>query len=667
MKKTTLYSFLISCIQLSATERPALTFNPKCLMQYPATNAVPESTPHPLFLRQLGFNDKHVETILEQLDGTPKRHADVLVMICAQRAKTMTLEQTADFVAGLRNVSYEKADILLKNSNIFLYFLPKNRINLLHFAKSVDENVLIEMCRLMFKVGVEFREPDPSCEIQFALYLNLANLYHQTYGLYNSELLDLFKFIEAENATYLNDWIEKLADDYGPQNTRLAIYKVLLRTMRLDSSQPIEVTDDNVQIFKQALTAEHELFGRRSFILSSIAFNNFIVATEVFKFLRTISRTPRELTGFDQVLKYFCTLDQEYLTPFKDVVTISGVRNQLDVFLLILYCLGKERWSEFETFLRGYTNYFQYVPLDSLHRVLLNRLRDGENISAEFLENQLRYLYNAHFHGVNFNTLNQHQSLIFSRLRNHPFFQDTMQIHNYYHQCILFKGQSMTLSRAILLVINRENSLQQNSYYDRDFIKNTLKSITASDQTIESFLSSIDQISGENDLLTEVFRFLYRENNSNAPLKSWIQSLINESENAFTLTLQNERSCNQGIFERMFTSLRYSDHGSDELDTIFAQGEKLMMIQTKLQNFNGNWAQKAYEFGLRSGSSLDAVREKFNHILLDYLEIGHASDSINLNQSIKVIYEAVVDHCVDNIFPDIKGELEFYAYLDILS
>ena len=240
-----------------------------------------------------------------------------------------------------------------------------------------------------------------------------------------------------------------------------------------------------------------------------------------------------------------------------------------------------------------------------------------------------------------------------------------MQIHNYYNQCLLFEGKPMQLSRAILSVINRENSLKQKPHHSRRFIKNTLRSMTASDQTIEPFLRSIGQIRGGNDLLTAVFYFLYAGNNNNEPLQLWIQSLISEAENAFINP--NERSCNQGIFERMLTALRYINHGSDELNTIFAQGEKLIIIQSKLQNFNGDWAQKAYEFGLRSDSSLDTVREKFNHILLDYLEIGHASNIINLNQSIKVVYEAVVDHCVDNIFPDIKDALEFYAYLEILS
>lgn len=671
MKNTTLYSFLISSIQLSAIEGSSLTFDPECLMQPPAMNAVPGSTAAPLLhcglqLRGLGFDAQYVESVLENLDGYPQTYINEVTSICAQYTSGMNHPQKNEFINFLLKVSIKKTNILLENNDIFLYFLPKDRINLLHFANSVDLKILKAMCQSMFKIGVKFTSTDPSCGFRPVLNLHQPNLFHDIWGPYNSGILDLFKSVKAENTAYFNDWIEKVSDFYfGPPNTRLATYKVLPTVMQLGSSQPIEATEENVRIFKQALRAEHALFGTRTSILSSIAFKDFTVVSEVFNFLQPIAQRPSELIWLNNEFKYFSMLDQESINHFKQVVSLSSLRHQMKVFLSILYLLKKERWPEFEVFLRNHTNYFQYVPLGSFYAALHTLLQDGEDISAEILETELIYLYDVHFHRIDLNTLNQHQSLIFSRLHNHPFFQDTMQIHNYYNQCLLFEGEPMQLSRAILSVINRENSLKQKSHHSRRFIKKTLRSMTASDQTIEPFLRSIGQIRGGNDLLTAVFYFLYTGNNSNEPLQLWIQSLISESENAFINP--NERSCNQGIFERMLTALRYINHGSDDLNTLFAQGEKLIIIQSKLQNFNGDWAQKAYEFGLRSDSSLDTVREKFNHILLDYLEIGHASNIIDFNQSIKVVYEAVVDHCVHHIFPDIKDALEFYAYLEILS
>ncbi|HCU06030.1 MAG TPA: hypothetical protein DIC42_00370 [Holosporales bacterium] len=661
----------MSCIQLSATES-TLTFDLDCFLQGDhSSNVVTASTVDPLLhcglqLRGLGLDAQYVENVLQEIDGYPKQYINALHSICFQHAMAMTLPQKKDFVDCLLNVSFVKTNTLLEYNDVFLYFLPIDRIKILHFANSTDNKILRIMCQFVLKNGVKFTPTAPSFALQPAFIPPQHNFFYDIHVPYNLGLLELLTAIQAKDIHYFDDWTQKLSDFcFGPPITRLVTYKMLPTIMQLGSNRPIEATEENVHIFKQALRAEHALFGTGSSILSSIAFQYFNTASEVFNFLQPISRTPSELRRLNNEFKYFSMLDQEYLNHFKDVVRASSLRHQMKVFLSILYLLKKELWHSLADLLRRYTNYFQYVPQGSLYAALHTLLQDGEDISAEILETELIYLYDVHFHRIDLNTLNQYQNLIFSRLHNHPFFQDTMQIHNYYNQCLLFEGKPMQLSRAILSVINRENSLKQKIYYNRSFIKNTLKSMVTNDQTIEPFLHSVSQIRGGNDLLTAVFYFLYTGNNSNENLQFWIQSLISESENAFTN--QNERSCNQGIFERMFTALRYINHGNDQLNTIFAHGEKLIMIQSKLQNFNGDWAQKAYEFGLRSDSSLRSVREKFNHILSDYLEIGHDSSIIGLNQSVKVIYETVLDHCVENIFPDIQAALECYAHLEILS
>ncbi len=462
MKKTTLYSFLISCIQLSAIE-PHLTFDPDCLLQENHTERA--LTDNPLIacglqLRALGLDAQYVDNVLEDLDGSPKQYIHGFTSMCSQYANAMTLPQKNTFINSLLKLSILKTNILFENRDIFLYFLPKDRIKIVNFSNTVELKILKEMCQLMFKIGVKIRQSGVSCGLHFSPNLHQPNFFHDIDGHCNSDILDLCKSVKAENAAYFNDWIEKLSDfDLGPPSARgrLVMYELILKIVQSNPNQPIEATKENVDIFKQAFTAEYTLFGRGSSILSSIAFKDFIVATEVFNFLQLIAGRTTALWGLNNKFKYF--IDQEYLNHFKNVVNASNLRHNFHDLLSILYLLGKERWSEFEIFLRKYKNYFLSVSERSVYEALKNKLQDGQDISVEvFLGTELMsYCY---IHRISFNEECQNQHVINARQFQRQSFLEEI---DYYKQSIAFIcsqrsfRETPTVLDALWSVINGVN------------------------------------------------------------------------------------------------------------------------------------------------------------------------------------------------------------------
>ena len=391
--------------------------------------------------------------------------------------------------------------------------------------------------------------------------------------------------------------------------------------------------------------------------MNGIAFKDFIVASEVFNFLQPIAKMPSELSGLNNEFKYFSMLDQEYLNHFKNVVKASRLSYNLNVFLSTLYLLKKERWPEFDILLRKYINYFLCVSEGSLYEALSNKLKDEQDISVEVLGAEFISLYN---HRMDLDAQRRNQLLIRARQFQRQSFLEEI---DYYKQSIAFIcsqrlfRETPTVLDALWSVINGVNNQRKNNGHA---VQKSLKNMreifqcVRGDQKMRFWISKSmgDQAFG---YIMEIFYFLYGGDNYAENLNVWSNRLINQLDSDFAS--RNGMTKSQNLLARMFTALREVNHGNAQLNTIFAESEKLLMFKRKLQDFNGDWAQKAYEFGVRHDSTVDQIRAGFKCILSDYLDYR----KIDLNQGAEIAYDTVVDHCVDNIFPNIKDELKSIA------
>ncbi|MBP9752258.1 MAG: hypothetical protein KBD31_00385 [Proteobacteria bacterium] len=600
--------------------------------------------------------------IVDFFEGTKKKISDTFVEICLLYTKFMTDEQKKGFVSKLMEIPFIKYEIILENKNISKFFDAKNKTEILDFIKRI-ENKYAKQIMAYFNLEGVILSPE-------SVIIRQKNLFNEIHLLYNFELLDFFKKIKPQNFEIFINWIDKLSTiKFGPKVEKTHFYKMVMSIFKLDSDRPILPTENNFQIFNACYAAQNELFSsclRNNLftphlqVIKNIEFEFFHMVTDFFIFLNPIVRKPFNIRHYDfEFNNLFKMLDEQSYQTMKDVVRLSALSDDLVILFSLIIFLGKDHLQTLENILQRYERFFSYVPIYSAYDSIKNLGNNTTDISTELLEQEFEYLHENYFHNANLNREEQDELLV-NRLQGHPFFAEGFQIHNYYNQMINFHEKTISLSTAILEVLEQENL--EKKYYGISFIRKTLSRFRQ--QNIPYFFRTIKNVRGGKDLLTSVFSYLYKGDQNEDNLQLWFISLMNESLDAFTG--QNERSCREGLFERMLSSLRYISHGNAELDNIFKQGEKLLIIKNKIQNINCNWSQKAFEFGIRTYSSPIDVSKKIKKIILNYLDLEDGDSIIAINWSVKSVFDALLEHCVENIFPEIKGELESYEYLEIL-